>query len=109
MALRKTKAISTTRALRLITHLAFRLTMKTYVLLLVLQFGLIRKNTLQIRAECLTTRYRAALFNMSCFGKFWLRGPDAQVTVNDYYALIVRRRLPLTVSPFQSCPMETKS
>ena len=35
----------------------------------------------QIRAECLATRYRAALFNMSYFGKFWLKGPDAQVVL----------------------------
>ena len=33
----------------------------------------------QIRAECLATRYDAALFNMSYFGKFWLKGPQAQV------------------------------
>ena len=33
----------------------------------------------QIRAECLATRYRAALFNMSYFGKFWLKGAEAKV------------------------------
>lgn len=35
-----------------------------------------------IRAECLSTRYRAALFDMSYFGKFWIKGPDAQAAVN---------------------------
>ena len=35
----------------------------------------------QIKAECLSTRYNAALFNMSYFGKFWLHGPDAQVLI----------------------------
>ena len=36
---------------------------------------------LQIREECLATRNSAALFNMSYFGKFFLRGPDADAAV----------------------------
>lgn len=35
-----------------------------------------------IRAECLSTRFHAALFDMSYFGKFWIRGPDAQAAAN---------------------------
>ena len=35
----------------------------------------------------MSTRYHAALFNMSYFGKFWLKGPDAQVGSNSVWSL----------------------
>ncbi len=33
---------------------------------------------IQIGAECLACRERAAIFNMSYFGQYYLTGPDAQ-------------------------------
>jgi len=36
----------------------------------------------QIKAECVGCRQRAAIFNMSYFGKFYLTGPDAQAAAD---------------------------
>ena len=39
-------------------------------------------SSFQIKNECLATRYDAALFNMSYFGKFFLSGKDAKSAVD---------------------------
>jgi hypothetical protein len=36
----------------------------------------------QIKAECIACREKAAIFNMSFAGKFYLTGPDAQTAAD---------------------------
>jgi len=36
----------------------------------------------QIKAECLSCRQNAAIFDMSYFGKFYLTGPDSQAAAD---------------------------
>lgn len=45
----------------------------------------------QIQQECVACRERAAIFDMTCFGKYYLTGPDAQKAADWIFSAEMKR------------------